>query len=254
MKKFAFMLFVSLLLSPVFAYADSCQSLVITGHPTYSPIAWAVKGKIVGAAPEMVADIAKDLGVKKVISKNFGTWAKAQKAAKVGEADIIFGIYKNDERIGYLNYVEHPFMRDPVVVAVRKGNAFPFEKWDDLMGKKGITNEGESYGNEFDAFMNKNLNVARSKGIDKAIQALLNKKVDYVIIAMYPGRNEIRKLKLTSKVEFLQKEISSFDMYIAFSKKSKCYDALKDGFAAKVKEYTEQGKVKQLLDKAEKNK
>ncbi len=254
MKEFVFMLLVSLLLSPVFVYADSCQSLVITGHPTYSPIAWAVKGKIVGAAPEMVADIAKDMGVKKVISKNFGTWAKAQKAAKVGEADIIFGIYKNDERIGYLNYVEPPFMRDPVVVAVRKGDAFPFEKWDDLKGKKGITNEGESYGNEFDAFMNKNLNVARSKGIDKAIQALLNKKVDYVIIAMYPGRNEIRKLKLTSKVEFLQKEISSFDMYIAFSKQSKCYDALKDGFAAKVKEYTEQGKVKQLLDKAGKNK
>jgi len=92
MKEFVFMLLVSLLLSPVFVYADSCQSLVITGHPTYSPIAWAVKGKIVGAAPEMVADIAKDMGVKKVISKNFGTWAKAQKAAKVGEADIIFGI------------------------------------------------------------------------------------------------------------------------------------------------------------------
>ena len=94
MKKFAFILFVSLLLSPVLAYADSCQSLVITGHPTYSPIAWAVKGKIVGAAPEMVADIAKDLGVKKVISKNFGTWAKAQKAAKVGEAELILAYTK----------------------------------------------------------------------------------------------------------------------------------------------------------------
>lgn len=254
MKKVVLLLSLSLLLLPVFVHADSCPSLVITGHPTYSPVAWAAQGKIVGAAPEMVTAIAKDLGVKKVVSRNYGTWAKAQEAAKAGEADIIFGIYKNDERMGYLNYVEQPFMRDPVVIAVRKGSAFPFEKWDDLKGKKGVTNEGESYGNEFDAFMSKNLTVARTRGIDKAFRALLAKKADYMIVSMYPGRNEMKKLRLTSRIEFLEKELSSFDMYIAFSKKSKCYDALKDGFAAKVKEYTEQGKVTRLLNNAEKKK
>jgi hypothetical protein len=64
----------------------------------------------------------------------------------------------------------------------------------------------------------------------------------------------MKKLRIGSKVEFLPKELSSFDMYIAFSKKSKCYDMLKDEFTAKIKEYTEKGKVKQLLDKAEKAK
>lgn len=254
MKKIVLLLSVFLFPLPVSVYADSCQSLVITGHPTYRPIAWEADGKIAGAAPEMVAAIAKDLGVKNVISKSFRTWAKAQEAAKKGEADIIFGIYKNDERMGYLNYVEPPFMRDPVVIAVRKGTAFPFEKWDDLKGKKGITNEGESYGNEFDAFMSKNLIVERAKGIGKAFEGLLDKKADYMIVGMYPGRNEMRKLRASSKVEFLQKELSSFDMYIAFAKKSKCSDALKEGFSVKVKEYTEQGRVKQLLDKAEKSK
>ena len=254
MKKVILLLYVSLFLWPVSIYADSCRSLVITGHPTYWPVAWETKGKIVGAAPEMVTAIAKDMGVKKVISKSFGSWAKAQEAAKTGDADIIFGIYKNDERLGYLNYVEHPFMRDPVVIAVKKGKAFPFEKWDDLKGKKGVTNEGESYGNEFDAFMGKNLNVVRAKGIGKAFKELLDEKADYMIVGLYPGRNEMKKLRIGSKVEFLQKELSSFDMYIAFSKKSKCYDMLKDKFAVKVKEYTEQGKVKQLLDKAEKGK
>ncbi len=254
MKKLVLLLSAFLFLLPVSVYADSCQSLVITGHPTYRPIAWEADGKIVGAAPEMVAAIAKDLGVKNVISKSFGTWAKAQEAAKKGEADIIFGIYKNDERMGYLNYLEPPFMRDPVVIAVRKGNAFPFEKWDDLKGKKGITNEGESYGNEFDAFMSKNLVVERAKGIDKAFEGLLGKKADYMIVGMYPGRNEMKKLRANSKVEFLQKELRSFDMFIAFAKKSKCSDALKDGFSVKIKEYMEQGRVKQFLDKAEKAK
>jgi polar amino acid transport system substrate-binding protein len=254
MKKVVLLLSLSLALLPMTARADSCQSLIITGHPQYAPVAWAAKGKIVGAAPQMVAAIAKDLGVKKVTSKSFGTWANAQQVAKTGKADIIFGIYKNDERAGYLNYVEPPFMRDPVVIAVRKGSSFPFEKWDDLKGKNGITNEGESYGTEFDAFMSKNLTVVRAKGIDKAFRALLDKKADYLIMGMYPARKEMKKLGVGSQVEFLPKELSSFDMYVAFSKKSKCSDALKNGFAAKIKEYEAQGKVKQLLENAEKKK
>ena len=254
MKKFVLLWFIFLFLLPVSVYADSCRSLVITGHPTYRPIAWEAKGKIIGAAPELVAAIAREMGEKKVTSKSFGTWAKAQEAARKGQADIIFGIYKNDERMGYLNYVEPPFMRDPVVIAVRKGYTFPFEKWDDLKNKKGVTNEGESYGNEFDDFMNKNLVVKRAEGIDEAFRELINNKADYMIVGLYPGQNELRRLRAGSKVEFLQKELSSFDMYIAFSKKSKCYDALKDGFSVKIKEYTDQGRMRQLLEKAEKMK
>ena len=37
-------------------------------------------------------------------------------------------------------------------------------------------------------------------------------------------------------------------MYVAFSKKSKCYEPLSAGFAANIKSDVEQGKVKQLLD------
>ena len=102
--------------------------------------------------------------------------------------------------------------------------------------------------------MSKNLNVVRAKGIGKAFKELLDEKADYMIVGLYPGRNEMKKLRMDSKVEFLPKELSSFDMYIAFSKKSKCYDPLKDQFSVKVKEYADQGKVKQLLDKAEKGK
>ncbi|MDQ5988665.1 MAG: hypothetical protein CSYNP_04426 [Syntrophus sp. SKADARSKE-3] len=254
MKKIVLLLSLSLLLLPVFAHADSCESLVVTGHPTYSPVSWAENGQIVGAAPDMVAAIASELGVKKVTSKDFGSWAEAQRAARTGRADVIFGIYKNDARARYLNYIEPPFMRDPVVIAVRAGGTFPFEKWDDLKGRKGVTNEGESYGNEFDAFMKKYLIVARVKGLDKAFKALLDGKVDYLIVGLYPGRNEARKLGAAAKVAFLPKELNSFDMYVAFSKRSKCYSALKDGFAARIKAYVEQGKVKELLEKAEKKK
>lgn len=243
---------VSLMMLPVSAQADStCPSLVMTGHPAYPPVAWSSQGKIVGAAPELVTSIALKHGVKEMTSKDFGSWEKAQEAARSGEADVIFGIYKNEERSTYLNYIDPPFMVDPVAVAVRKGGMFPYSKWDDLKGKQGVTNAGESYGTQFDAFMAKNLTVARAQGVGNVFEALLNKQADYVIIGLYPAKNEARLRGIASKLEFLPKDLLSSNMYIAFSKKSKCYASLSSGFAANIKTGVEQGKVKQLLDSAQ---
>ena len=119
---------------------QACPTLVITGHPSYPPVAWAAQGKIVGAAPALVRGIATKLGVKNVVSKDFRTWEGAQDAARKGEADVIFGIYKNDARAKYLDYVEPPFMVDPVAIVVRKGEHFAFAEWSDLKGRKGVTN------------------------------------------------------------------------------------------------------------------
>lgn len=251
MMKNVFLLALALAIFPVAASAEStCKALVITGHPDYPPVSWAKDGSLVGAAPELVTKVARSLGVKKVTVKNFGSWEKAQAAARGGEADVIFGIYKNDERATYLDYIEPPFMLDPVSVVVREGGEFPFAKWEDLKGRSGVANVGESFGKEFDAFMAKELTVARAPGVDKAFAALTDKKADYLVIGLYPGRVLARQLGLSAKVVFLPKEVQSFDMFAAFSRKSKCLDALKAGFAAGIKTEVEQGKVKELLEAA----
>ncbi len=102
---------------------QTCAKLVITGHPSYPPVAWAAQDKIVGAAPALVSAIAAKLGVEDVVSKNFGSWQGAQDAVRDGEADVIFGIYKNDERARYLDFIEPAFMADPVAIVVRKGES-----------------------------------------------------------------------------------------------------------------------------------
>jgi ABC-type amino acid transport substrate-binding protein len=60
------------------------------------------------------------------VSKDFGSWEGAQQAARSGQADVIFGIYKNDARALYLDYIEPPFMMDPASIVVRKGTGFAF--------------------------------------------------------------------------------------------------------------------------------
>jgi polar amino acid transport system substrate-binding protein len=250
-KKLLAWLAAPLMLS-TFAHAEtSCPSLVITGHPDYMPVAWAEDGRITGAAPELVTDIARKLGVKTVTSKDYGSWEQAQAAVRNGEADIIFGIYRNDERMKWLDYVEPPFMMDPVSVVVRRGDGFAYAKWDDLKGRRGVTNAGESFGNAFDRFMASSLTVARAQGVDKAFATLLDKRADYLIIGLYPGRNEARKLGIAQQVAFLPKAIVSQEMYVGFSKKSTC-NALKADFARNLRQAVAAGRVQPLLDAAQK--
>jgi polar amino acid transport system substrate-binding protein len=251
MMRGALLFALALAMLPVAATAEStCTALVITGHPDFPPVTWAKDRALDGAAPELVAKVARSLGVAKVTAKNFGSWEKAQAAARSGEADIIMGLVKTDERATYLDFIEPPFMVDSLAIAVRQGDSFPFAKWEDLKGRNGVNNAGESWGKEFDAFMAKELNVAMAPGVDKAFAALIDKKADYLIIGRYSGQALARQLGLSAKVAFLPKDVQSSELFVAFSKRSKCLQALKAGFAAGIKSEVEQGKVKELLETA----
>ena len=223
MKRFVCLsLFAGLTLTwtPAFA-ADECANITATGHPQYPAIAFKAGDAIAGAAPTLVATIAKDIKVP-LESKFMGTWAEAQEAARDGKADMIFGIYYNEERAAYLDYVQPAFIFDPVVVFVAKGKGFKFAGRDDLIGKKGVTNQGESYGTEFDGFIKNKLDVARADGIDDAFKVLLDGKADYLIAGYYPGLAEAAAASLKDKVEALNPALLTAEMYVAFSKKSPC--------------------------------
>ena len=111
--------------------------------PLYPVIAYQNGDKIVGAAPTLVETIAKQLNVP-LESKSMGTWEEAQAAARDGQADMIFGIYYNDERATYLDYVQPAFTFDDVAIFVVKGKEFPFADKNDLIGKKGVTNQARA--------------------------------------------------------------------------------------------------------------
>jgi polar amino acid transport system substrate-binding protein len=137
-------------------------------------------------------------------------------------------------------------MIDPVVVMVRKGHGFPFSKWDDLVGKKGVTNQGESFGSKFDQFMARRLAVYRAKGVEATFRELTEDRADYMVVGLYPGRAEATRLGIREQVEALPKLLMSADMFIAFAKKSSCRRHLK-AFGAKVAVMTKDGSVQTKL-------
>lgn len=230
--------------------AQDCAKITATGHPEYPVIAFKDGEAIAGAAPMLVEAIAKGLNVP-LESKAMGSWADAQAATRDGKADMIFGIYYNDERAQYLDYVQPAFMFDDVAVFVAKGKAFPFAGQDDLIGKKGVTSEGESYGNAFDAFMKDKLEIARTNGIDEAFKVLLDGKADYLIAGYYPGLAEATKAGVKDQIEILDQALLTAEMFVAFSKKSPCA-SLAGKFGQAITEMTTDGSFDAMLTDATK--
>jgi polar amino acid transport system substrate-binding protein len=229
---------------------DECTKIAATGHPAYPVIAYKDGDNIVGAAPTLVETIAKQINVP-LESKYTGTWEEAQAAARDGKVDMIFGIYYNDERATYLDYVQPAFTFDDVAIFVVKGKEFPFTGQDDLIGKKGVTNQGESYGNEFDAFMKDKLDVARANGIDAAFKDLLDGKADYLIAGYFPGLAEAAKEGNKDKVVALNQALLSQEMFVAFSKKSPCR-SLASKFGEGITELTTNDSYDQILAEVQK--
>jgi len=242
-------LFAALTLAGTAAFAeDTCTKITATGHPQYPAIAYKDGDTIAGAAPMLVETIAKDLKVP-LESKYMGTWGEAQAAARDGKADMIFGIYYNDERAKYLDYVQPAFMYDEVVVFVAKDKPFTYKDENDLIGKKGVTNQGESFGNDFDAFIKDKLNVTRVNGIDAAFKDLLAGNADYLIAGYYSGLAEAAKDGIKDKVEALSPAIIEAEMFVAFSKKSPC-KSLAPKFGQEITEMTTDGRFDTMLQDA----
>jgi polar amino acid transport system substrate-binding protein len=199
--------------------AAAGQPLIVSGHPDYPPVMWEENGTIVGAAAELAKTVFTELGVPFEIRAT-GPWKRVQLNSREGTIDVIVAAYVNPERLAYMDYTV-PFMKDPVVAFVWKGKAFPFRKWDDLAGKLGTTNLGESYEEAFDKFAEQKLNIERVAETVQNFKKLGNGRASYFVFGLYPGLACAAITGYDDKIEVLPQPIVTAEFYMTFSKKSK---------------------------------
>ena len=202
--------------------------------------------KIVGAGPEIISKVFGDLGIK-VDALYEGSWDLVQQKARDGTVDVLVAAYKTAERETYMDY-SIPYTIDPVVLVVKKGKAFTYNAWDDLISKKGVVTTGDSYGQEFDNFIKEKLNPVKVVTPDEAF-ALLNKgDVDYFVYALYSAQNFISQNKLTDQVEIIPKFLSSENFYLTISKKSPFVNRMPE-INTLLKKYSDDGTIDQIIKK-----
>lgn len=228
----------------------AAKTIIISGHPEYPPVMWQEGDNIVGVGPEILKMAFEGLGIT-VDSKFKGSWTQVLESTKEGDIDAVAGIYMTAQNKTFFNY-SIPFMKDPVVIFVAKGKTFPYEKWDDLIGKKGTTTIGDSFGKEFDKFISGKLTISRTLKIEGNFNKIISGEADYFISSMYSGLIEAGKLGISDKIEYLPVFATAETFYIGMFKESKFLRYMPQ-INEKIEKLVKDGTVDKLIDEKMKN-
>jgi len=207
--------FLFLLLSPLSSVAT--DTFVVSGNPKAPPVVWEEYDRLTGIGPDLVQSIFSELGINFMMSVE-GNWQQVQDKCKSGKVDMLVSAYKNDERASYMEY-SLPYLPQPTVIIVEKGKEFLFGRWESLIGKKGVTQFGESYGQKFDEFMAAKLDVQRTT-MKKSFDMLLNEEADYLLIDFFKGVNYSRMMRKTGQIRFLPRPVVVEKLHLAIAKSS----------------------------------
>jgi polar amino acid transport system substrate-binding protein len=229
---------------------ESSKELIASGHPAWPPIMYQKGDKIVGAGPELFAKIFQELGVKAAF-KYEGPWDQVQAKAKSGSVDVLVAAYKTPERETYMKY-SIPYTVDPVSLVIKKGNVLTYNKWEDLIGKKGVVMVGDSYGADFDKFMAQNLTVVKVGTPEEAVALLEKEEADYFVYALYSAEAYIFEKKASEKIEIVHRPVATENFYLTISKKSS-FIGLMPEINKLLKQYEADGTIQQLIDDKKKS-
>ena len=219
------------------------RSIVVTGHPNYPPFSWMEGDTMRGASVDLVTTIFAEKNIA-VEAKPFGPWVRVQRAAQNSEFDLLLGVLKTKDREQYLIFLDEFYAIDPIAIFIHQ-QTYDILELNDLHSKRGVANRGESFGHDFDMFVNAKLQLARVTEVDQAFLMLVRKRIDYVVHGYYPSLVMMQKLKIDN-VKSLRSFVASPEAYQAFTSKSE-YKALAPWLSARVKHYREQGVVDKLI-------
>src|SRR5579862_5427873 len=219
----------------------TCTGFVLTGHPSYPPVAWQTGNTLTGGGIDVVRRLALASRVKmRVLAA--GTWDDAQQAVRDGRADAIVGIYKTTQREAYFTYLSPALAPDPSAVVIRTGETFVYKNWNSLIGKRGVVGAGESYGSAFDAFLAAKLTTYRVPTLDDVFARVLAGKAQYGLSGYYTALTSA-----PSGIAFATKDFVTEGLHLAFGKQSPCLPALASSFSAGIAQMKADGTIDRIF-------
>ncbi|MDJ0834456.1 MAG: transporter substrate-binding domain-containing protein [Gammaproteobacteria bacterium] len=122
-------------------------------------------------------------------------WKRAQLSALEGNG-ILTGFSKTAERSKHY-YFSQPLYEDRVILIQKRANTFPFDDFNDLVGKKIGINRGSNYSGDFPKFRDL-LSLSEDPGNGNRLQMLAMGRIDAGIFSgdIYTLRYQAKKLGL----------------------------------------------------------
>ena len=243
MKRSLSLTVMSVLLISIASFTFASESFKISGNPNGPPVSWEENGELKGCAPALASSIFSLLNIKYRFASS-GNWKNAQELARSGEVDMLVAAYRNNEREKYLLFSE-PFLIQPIVVVVKKGQEFKLSRWTDLIGKKGVINAGESYGEDLDRFISSKLDVDFVP-FERAIQRIVRDEADFMIIDLYTALVYQGFLHGQDAVSVLEPALSVQAFHFAINRNSELASHL-ETINEKIRAKKDSGEITNLL-------
>jgi polar amino acid transport system substrate-binding protein len=203
--------------------AESCRQLIATGNPEYPPYLWrdpTDSQRLIGADADLMQLLAKEIGIP-IEVRYVGSWARVQEETRLGRVDLIAGAFFTVPRLDYMDYFYPPFQETRSLIWTRRDAGFPYKKWSDLRGHAGVTVINNSFGEDFDKFAKKSLNIGTVPSLEQAFKMLQLGRVDYLIYEENPGLAYIAKFDIAGLAP-VYPQISNESLYVTLSHKSPC--------------------------------
>jgi polar amino acid transport system substrate-binding protein len=223
-----------------------CGTIVYSANPQYPPYHWTSNNSSFQGASLDLLKLVIPAAVK--LKPVVYPWKRALFMAEHGEIDLLLSLRKTPERSELLSFTTQQAFPNPIVVFVRKNKSFPFNKWSDLKGYKGVISLGDKFGNGFDEYWKKELAIQETGTMKENFQRLENGLIDYFITGEFTGKAFLHKNSLRHEIINLSPPISEEGIYFGFSKKSPCAP-LVNQIDRKLAELEKQGTPRKLLNK-----
>lgn len=221
------------------------ETLTMATNAEFPPYEYHEGDAIVGIDAEIAQLIADKLGMELVIEDvDFNSIIPGVQAGKYDMG--MAGMTVTDERLESVDF-STSYATGVQVVIIKEGSEI--QTLDDIAGKKigvqiattGSIYAADDYGKDDDG--NDNGNVIEFENGAVAVQALLNGKVDCVIIDNEPAKKYV---EANEGLAILETEYVTEDYAICFAKNN---TELKDKVDAALKELIADGSVQKVVDK-----
>ncbi|MCP4763455.1 MAG: transporter substrate-binding domain-containing protein [archaeon] len=195
--------------------AYSLDKLKVSAPPSI----WTIVGNttLEGPVIDLTTSIFSELGIE--IQTVPLPWIRALKKLEDGSLDMILTIFHTEERAKIMDFTSS-YVIVPTVIVVAKGKGFPFAKPNDLIGLSGLKQRGASLGKEFEKITHK-LKLYEVNTETQIVRMLNIGRADYAVGSKYVILISAKRIGFQDKIEILPKPVTSRDLRMAFSKKSK---------------------------------
>jgi polar amino acid transport system substrate-binding protein len=220
------------------------QTLKACGHPFYPPVSWIGNGQLTGLAPAITKKIFTELGYEIQLITDYN-WKRCLLEVQLGNADIVVAAYKIPSRKSFLNFSKSPLIADPIALFINRQAPLEVQQMSDLKGKTVGLLLGDSFGEKFDHFLQKNSDIEYVSQNSQTFAKLALKRIDYMPIGALSGELQSKKLGFYDQITALDYRISTEFYYLALGKKSALEKHL-PYLNRRLKELTQDGTIEKL--------